>query len=435
MNWQALQSQIDRHHPTVFGIVVRGLFIVFSCSIVFPQPALSQILPKGIFAVSVGQRQYHGSQQYFDATGSEKNYGSRFDTDFVGPKMADGQLGDEFKKLYDGVESTTDKSVADQLDFGRLRGSVDVGIKATFVGVGYGATKRLFLFGGLPIVDASVRSHLTFEDGNNAINGKSQLQSSVYTSIYRSLKDRVGLDMAKIKKTIEDDLAYKSVDSWQYQGPGDFVLGTRYRLFEDTRGRVRSYFDYGLKGLIPMGKTDDPDNLIDIPISKGHYQLSPSLNCGLTTGLIKLDFESIYSFGLPISTERRLPVKDEQLVAADRKVRVNLDPGDELNVRGQVGSNFRVLNAHVAHALTRTFKDKYKGSAEGNYDALANDSSRESLLQELGITASSVDAFKEGLFFMPTILSLTSIRTISGKNTARLNWYELSLTTFLGSSG
>jgi hypothetical protein len=184
-----------------------------------------------------------------------------------------------------------------------------------------------------------------------------------------------------------------------------------------------------------MGKTDDPDNLIDIPISKGHYQLSPTLNCGVTTGLVKLDLESIYSFGLPLTTERRLPVKDEQLVAADRKVRVNLDPGDELNVRGQLGSNFRILNAYVAHTLTRTFKDKYKGSAEGNYDALANDSRRESALQEIGITASSVDAFKDGLFFMPTILSLTSVRTISGKNTARLNWYELSLTTFLGSRG
>ncbi len=417
--------------------IIVGLFFVwFACTVTFPTAAFSQsLLPKGIFGVSVGQRQYCDSQFYLDDNGTKSNFGSRFNTDFVGPKMANGQLGDEFKKLYDGVASMTDKTIADQLDFGRLRGKVDVDIKATFLGLGYGASKRFFLYGGFPIVDASVRSNLTFEEGNNAINGKSQLQSSIYSSIYRSLKDQVRLDMAKIKKTLEVDLAYKPVDSWHYKGPSDVILGGKYRLFGSLSGDTGAYLDSGLRALIPVGHSDDPDHLIDIPISKGHYQLSPSLNLALASRFLKAEIESAYGFGIPLTTKRRLPIKDEKLVAADRKVSVSLDPGDELSVRGQLGSNFRVLNAHIARSMTRTFKDKYSGSADGNYDALAADSNREALTQEIGLSASTVGAFKSGAFFAPVLMSLTATQTIAGKNTATLNWYELSLTTFLGSRG
>lgn len=420
------------------GLIIASLKVSalwLAAAFLFPKTALSQILPKGVFAVSMGTRHYFNSDNYYSNDGLTKNFGNRFDTDFIGPKMSTGELGDEFKKLYDGVVSMTDKSIADQLDFGRLSGDVDVGIKAQFFGVGYGVSSRFLIYAGMPVVEANVKSQLRFEDGANAINGKSQFQSSLYSSLYRSLKDQVKLDMTKIRSTIEKDLKYAQVDRWTYRGPSDLIIGTKYRLLAPISRERGAYIDSGLKLLIPTGHAEDPDNLIDMPISRGYFQVSPSLTAGHASTFFKVEVDATYGYGIPQSTKRRLPVNDEKLVPAERKMTVQLDPGDETMLKAQVTSNFSILNVFVSQSHNRIYGDKYSGKSAGNYETLAIDSDRKSLSQEFGFNLSSVSAFRRKKFPFPAIFTLSTTQTISGKNLPKLNYYELSLTTFLARQG
>lgn len=430
-----LRPDMDHNFKGLILTSLKVSALWLATALFFPKTALSQILPKGVFALSMGTRHYLNSDNYYTKDGIAKNFGSRFNTDFIGPKMSTGELGGEFKKLYDGVVSATDKSIADQLDFGRLRGEVDVGIKAQFFGVGYGVSSRFSIYAGMPFVEANVKSQLRFEDGTNAINGKSPFQSSFYSSLYRSLKDQVKLDMTKIRSTIEKDLSYAPVDRWTYRGPSDLLIGTRYRLLAPNSRDRGAYVDSGLKLLIPTGHADDPDNLIDMPISRGYFQVSPALTAGYASNLFKVEVDATYGYGIPQSKKIRLPVNDEKLVPAERKTTVQLDPGDETSLKAQMTSNFSVLNVFLSQSYNRIYEDKYSGKSVGNYATLAIDSDRQSLSQELGFNLSSVSAFKRKKFPFPAIFTLSTTQTISGKNLPKLNYYELSLTTFLAHQG
>ena len=130
--------------------------------------------------------------------------------DFNAAKMASGAAGADLKRLYDELkkydsENTGSKGIADQMDFGHLRGNVNSQIQAKFVGGAYGISKRWNIFVGVPFIQASVDADLAYDGQNNAQAVKNRLGNVAFQEIKDGLDKASRLSAQDAKDKIQNE--------------------------------------------------------------------------------------------------------------------------------------------------------------------------------------------------------------------------------------
>ncbi|MCX6118210.1 MAG: hypothetical protein NT027_11760 [Proteobacteria bacterium] len=398
------------------------------------KPISAQVLPKGIGAYALGYRQFSHDAQLYNSDGKQYAAGDKFNLDFSSQGIANGKAGDDLSKLYQEIKKFepkgTTNSVADEMNFGELKGDVKTSVDAKIIGFGYGITDRFTFFMGAPLVSASVDTKLKFEGSNNATAIKSRLGDLVFKEIQEGLDRASRLSEQNIREQIEVEKGYAPIDHWEYNGLGDTVLGLRTEFQGERMDERRYSLGLLLQADLPTGHADDPDILTDIPIGKGYTALTIGSDTKVTFTYLAMGWKSALTHGFAESVQRRVPEGTDKLVAADRKAKVQWTPGMDFNntLYSTIGNSW--LRGTYNLGLKRHYGDRYSGSLQGNYGTLSAESDSVKLFHEAAITVTSVRAFSQKSFKIPLILTLAAHDTLTGRNTSKETYFELTFSSF-----
>jgi hypothetical protein len=407
-----------------------------------PCTAIAQLLPEGVGAYSLGVRQFTGDPSYFDGTGSVRDLGSRFNQDFTSDQMASGANGADLQKLYRGLKQYDAQSadatsggapgtnIADQLNFGKLRGTVKADVQAKYMAMAYGATPKWTVFFGIPFVTAKVDTSLAYSGRNNAQDVQQKLGDLAFEELQAGLAQASALSASTVKSKIENEFGYASLDHWSYKGLGDIFIGGRTEYLLPNVHATKNTLLAAYQVDLPTGHADDPDILTDTPIGKGYYATGATLSPRCTLDSAFLGGEFGLSYGFARKTKRRIPLDNETLIAANRKADVQWQPGQDEKFAGILGLEGQAVQAQYKIGGTIHTRDHYRGSLPGNYAALEGPSANQTRYHEATIQYSTVKSYAARKFAIPFILGLTAHDTLSGLNTNNVRYFELSVMSF-----
>ena len=416
------------------------LIAVTLITIGFTEKAVAQLdlLPKGVGLLQYGYRTYSPVSQQYDANGISTPIGARFDQNFDSETMASGAAGADLQRLVTELNSFSaaqgsEDGLGSSLQLGTLQGDVQADIQAQVFGIGFGLTRWLTFFAGVPLISAEVNTELTFVGNNNANAIRSQLGDLAFDELSAGLQQAAAINARQVQGSIQQK-GYGPIERWSHSGIGDVRVGLK--TGKKWRMARRAQFGLGLTSQleIPTGYTDDPDLLTDVSLGKGYYSASFTLEPRLRFfRYIMIGADLGYAKNFATTIEKRLPEGNESLVDQSRKTTVNWQPGDDTTVAGSAGLVFSFASLTYKNGMTQHGQDSYTGSLVGNYEALAKGTESLEQYHEGIVSLSSADAYRRGKVPIPFILSFIAHSPYAGKNTTIQPYYEISLTSFFSS--
>jgi hypothetical protein len=407
------------------------LLTIFQATIIH-----AQVLPRGVGAVYMGTRQYSSGTPYFDINGKPTTLSERFDMNYNGSFLRSGKAGTDLKKLYDNirafesVKGGQERTMADDLELGVQKATVDLQFDAKVLGFGYGLTDKWTLLLGIPIMRASIAADIDVSGNNNALAIKNRLGDAAFDELKAGLDEASRINRNTILSKINDEYKYKDISYWEYAGLGDLLIGGRTSWdFPKAKGPSYSLLLTTYLSL-PTGPQYDPDALAQVPISRGFTALDITSDHKFKWERLTLGSELGGAFGLPQKTQRRVPVGSEVLITADRKVDVNWSPGPETWVSAYAGVGTPTYQATYKLGINEDHPDTFSGPIEGDYDLMGEEASSQEIYHQLIFTVSTVDSYNSNKFFMPFIINLTGHQSIGGRTTLGKRYVELTFMTF-----
>ena len=418
-------------------MIIAKFGIVFSVGLLcLSELANAQILPKGIGAVYVGNRQYGSGTPYFDVNGKPTTLSERFDMNYSGSFLRSGKAGTDLKSLYDNIRAfeaakgTYESTLADELQLGVQKAQVDVEFDAKVLGFGYGLNERWTLLLGVPIMRASISADIDVTGSNNALMIKNRLGDAAFDELKVGLDKASNINRNTILSKINDEYLYKDISYWEYYGLGDILIGGR-TSWDFSRAKLPNYSLMLTTYLsLPTGPKYDPDALAQIPVSRGFTALDITTDHKFKWDRFTLGSEIGGAFGLPQKTVRRVPVGSEVLITPDRKVEVNWTPGPETWISAYAGVGTSTYQAQYKLGMNEDHPDNFSGPIEGDYEIMGQENSSQEIYHQLNFTLTTVELFNSKKFVMPFILTLTGHQTIGGRTTLGKRYIELTFMTF-----
>lgn len=413
------------------------LIISFSlCFLCLSEMAQAQILPKGIGAVYVGNRQYSSGTPYFDINGKPTTLSERFDMNYTGSFLRSGKAGTDLKSLYDNIRAfeaakgTHEPTLADDLQLGVQKAQVDVNFDAKVLGFGYGLNERWTLLLGIPIMRASIAADIDVTGNNNALMIKNRLGDAAFDELKDGLDKASRINRTTILSKIQDEYRYKDISYWEYYGFGDILIGgrTSWNFANAKRPNYSLMLTTYLS--LPTGPKYDPDALAQVPVSRGFTALDITSDHKFKWDRLTLGSELGGALALPQKTVRRVPVGSEVLITPDRKVEVNWTPGPETWISAYAGVGTSTYQAQYKLGMNEDHPDTFSGPIEGDYEIMGQENSSQEIYHQLIFTLSTVELFNSNKFMMPFILTLTGHQSIGGRTTLGKRYIELTFMTF-----
>jgi hypothetical protein len=400
------------------------------------EAAQAQMLPKGIGAVYVGNRQYSSGTPYFDVNGKPTTLSERFDMNYNGSFLRSGTAGTDLKSLYDNIrafeaaKSTQEPTLADDLQLGIQKAQVDVSFDAKILGFGYGLNERWTLLLGVPIMRATIAADIDVTGANNALMIKNRLGDAAFDELKDGLDQASRINRMTILSKIQDEYAYKDISYWEYYGLGDILIGGRTNWNFATAKKPTYSLMLTTYLSLPTGPQYDPDALAQVPVSRGFTALDVTSDHKFKWDLFTLGGELGGAIGLPQKTKRRVPVGSEVLITPDRKVEVNWSPGPETWISAYAGVGTSLYQAQYKLGMNEDHPDTFSGPIDGDYNIMGQENSSQEIYHQVNFTLTTVDAYNDNKFFMPFILTLTGHQSLGGRTTLGKRYVELTFMTF-----
>lgn len=193
-----------------------------------------------------------------------------------------------------------------------------------------------------------------------------------------------------------------------------------------NRSVYKQAFKLGVE--VPTGRTDDPDNLVDVAFGKGHFiSFAEALNdFYIFNGnwILAANAKYAYQWG-HTPTYRLLP--DSAIPLTSEKEQVYRKPGDivTLNLHSEVRL-VSDLTFNTDYTYTLKQKDKIGGNRyDYDYGILEKNTDQESHVGEIGLNFTTVNLFMKKQFPVPFKLGTFMSRVLSGKNVDRINMATL----------
>jgi len=209
-------------------------------------------------------------------------------------------------------------------------------------------------------------------------------------------------------------LGYKPIQTWEENGFGDIQLGGRYQYFSTEVWQLA--FTGGIQ--LPTGKTDDPNNLIDLGFGTGCYALLFRLNNdykGIKDLVLDATFKVDYY--LPGKVEKRVTDVQHPLTTTANLEKVDITIGTtyEIDLGGTYGFA-KGWNIAPVYVYSWRSKNKVSGSKGLNYGALEENTDWSYQQVMLDLTYSTIPLFREKKFFAPFTATLHYENVFDGKN-------------------
>lgn len=403
--------------------------------LILAEQSNAQLLPKGVGAYSLGYRRYTPDAEFFDNEGVQHPVGDKISFDFSAQGMADGKAGADLQRLYKEMKKFetpgTTSSLANEMNFGQVKGTIKTDVNVEYFGLGYGLGESWTLFGGIPFVSAKVDASIDYSGNNNAEEIKSRLGNLVYKEIQDGLERAAKINGDTVRSKLEDEKGYKPIHHWEYTGVGDTTFGMRTQIKGNTP--QTKPFSLGLQTQLDLatGHGDDPDVLTDFPIGRGYNALTLTSDGKATMRYVAVGVKSFVTQGMNTTVSRRIPTEDgETIVSADRKASVNWRPGQDYGASMYLSSNSGYLRGIYSIGTKRHALDHYSGSLAGDYAALAKETNKTQIYHEATVGLTTVNAYLHDRFLVPFILNFTAHDTLSGVNATKETYFELTITSF-----
>lgn len=289
-----------------------------------------------------------------------------------------------------------------------------------------GITDRLTLAAALPIYDMSMNVGVGYQAGPGASAFRDSLTES-YNNQAEGARDFV----TKINDAVErletklTDNGYKRLEPWQAKGLGDAQLVAKYAVLKDAPVNVAA-----LGGLVlPTGRVDDPDNLIDAGFGDGQWDtfFQASVDQPLGQSGILVNQYAKYTVQWEDKKDVRLKTADESIEVPKKKVNYKL--GDKINAGislqydGDSG-----LTTGLGYNYFQKAKDLY--DAGESAEELQKDTFQRAHEAEVSVGYSAVPAFRRQQIAVPFEINLNYKHQLASQNMPVTHFVQLETGMF-----
>jgi hypothetical protein len=289
-----------------------------------------------------------------------------------------------------------------------------------------GITERFTLAAALPIYNMSMNVGVGYKAGPGADAFRDTLGES-YNNQAEGARDFV----SKINNAVErlntklTDNGYQRLEPWQETGLGDAQLVAKYAIVKDAPVNVAA--QGGL--VLPTGRTDDPDNLIDAGFGDGQWDSFIQASVDQPIGDTGILFNQYAKYTVQFEDSKTVRMKTEDESIEVPKQKVNYKLGDKINA----GVSMQYENSA---GLTSGLGYNYFQKAEDSYNAglstaeLEKDTFQRSHEAEVSLGYSAVPAFRRKEIPVPFEINLNYKRQLASQNMPVTHFIQLETGMF-----
>lgn len=239
------------------------------------------------------------------------------------------------------------------------------------------------------------------------------------------------LTTANIQQLLKSEYGFDPVKDWSDHGFSDIEIGARYQYFRSESWQLA----FTGSVLVPTGRTDDPDSLVDYPFGAGAWGLSFYLNNDFTAlqkyGLsFTGTFRYVYYF--PTTETVRVPDNvDQPIVGLENKEKVDLTVGSDfrIDLEGRY-LIFDGLSVFLFYRYSQKFEDSVSGDRGLAYEELEKESDQKEQQYRIGLNYSTVPMYMRKEFPVPLDVRLYYRDRFWGENVLKSQYIGVDLTVF-----
>ena len=376
----------------------------------------AEVLPKGRFRVNLSAAQYLPIDTRFDPDGNEEDIATDFNATLnanIFPALA------LFEESYGGPFPDGSANVGESV--------VDFEINATefSFSVQYGLTDNLTV--GIEIPYAYYKRKVSTKlDTTNANIGKNPALNTLLpldAPLPPGVPETVPLTTEDIKNLLGPGLdvgslhipgyGYDSFETWSDQGPGDILIGGRYKYLQTNDWRLA--FTGGLN--LPTGTVDIPESLVDMSFGSGAWGILFQLQNDYIA-IEDLVLNASFKYNLVLSDKETLRIPPSVNIPLTRdEEKVDRDIGDKYEIDTSATYTFSSgVSGTLGYQYWHKLKDKIDGNSDLSYESLEDETNSTAHIFQTGLTYSTFHLFKEEKFPLPLEVSLTYENVFAGSN-------------------
>ncbi|MCC6751313.1 MAG: hypothetical protein IT371_26910 [Deltaproteobacteria bacterium] len=228
------------------------------------------------------------------------------------------------------------------------------------------------------------------------------------------------LNTEDVQHLLGDELSYQRMESWSGTGLGDIELGFKVRVFS-----WRFYTTALQAGVrLPTGRTDDPNNLLDLGFGDGQTDLGFYWQNDFTPWRgLRLNVTMKYTAQLPDRELKRVPTAvNVPLAKKENMEEVWRDLGDifELDLLAAYAV-LPVLKPFVRYNFVAKGEDDVRGDKGLAYQSLMDETAVRNHRIEAGVTFTTIPWVAAKKFSIPLDATLSYERSLAGKNNAAIS--------------
>lgn len=296
----------------------------------------------------------------------------------------------------------------------------------------YGYSENLSFGIRIPIVRRKVDVSFKAVTVNNGSAIGSQLGSEVSPALYAGLAQlsQRSFNTDEFANLLFQSKGYERPASFEKTELGDIEIGAKYNFYKGKYSVSTAQLGFRL----PTGTTPSQTNIFDTGSGEGSYasQISYFQDLYATPSLIFNGTGKLTGY-MPDTRDRAVP-KD----SSDTLPSLRPEDGQVQSVTrnrapewfGEVSSTFFFVpstSAYVAYQKTYQNEDHYSGNGNLYYAGLSKDTNQDKNAYEIGMTYSTLPAFRKTRTGLPLEISGLYNSVFSGKNSTLVDYGRIDL--------
>ena len=403
------------------GVVVLagGIFLMVACTSGFAIES-AQVLPKGLWNAALTGNHYFPIKERFNPDGDAEDVAKYFNANLnsnVFPQLE--ALDQAFFGGTPGAATIGTSQVSFEYEVNEMKLSIQYGVTNKFtagINIPYLWQKTNVKQANLDTTNATVGTNPGF-GGPGPLGGVPLIPIAAggvpltTAQAQGLLGEGLVINGQLVPGT---GLGYKPIQTWEESGFGDIQIGGRYQYFASEDWQLA--FTGGIQ--LPTGKTDDPNNLVDLGFGTGCYGLLFWFNNDYK-GIKDLVLDATFkvNYFLPGKVEKRVTDTQHPLVSPQNQEKVDITLGTiyEIDFGGTYGFA-KGWNIAPTYVYSWKNKDNVSGSKNLNYNSLEENTDWSFHGVTVDLTYSTIPLFREKRFFAPFTATLHYENAFAGKN-------------------
>lgn len=405
-----------------FKLNMRYALVLF---LIFPRQSFSnyyETLPKGVRMALYRNIRTSNIESSFNHLKREQEYLFKVD---LNSKTLES-TNDAANKVFQQIKSISQEAY-EQLTFGEYQAKGDADVNIDGYAAAYGLTNRTTVYGIFPWWKAQINFEVqrtrqnNYKEVANALENEGDSTSAqILAQVTPWLPD---VNENVVQSLIVNTLNYKPLGSWGGEGIGDIEIGVLHRFTDWKQAGLA--FAAGL--ILPTGREDDPDNIVDFGFGDGQTDLFFEFRGGYQVPNTRWSLNAFTRFTYQFEHTRimRVVESNDFPLGIDKGV-FKEKLGNRYDFDGT--TNFQVtpwLGLSTGYVYTHITQAKYESPfIKANQINAANTEVHSHSLRG-GLHFSTLPYYKSGDFFLPFDTNITALSIVGGKNQNSFNRYDI----------